>query len=276
MTVTAFADLFGFPDPPDRPRTYGRNMCLDDGMSIEATRGVFEVAGPYVDSIRIGRGGAAVFPRDWVRAKGRLCAEFGVDMQTGGPLYEVAAATGRVPSFLAEAADLGFTSVEFSENIISVPLDTTLEHLKIAQDVGLAVYFEFGRKYTDGKPLDPERAAPPLVDLLSAGVTAITVERAEVDLVIDDHPDLLRRLADLVGLGNLIFEAGPRTPHYPERLFAIFDPKLVNLNNIALLPANALDGICLVVNARRGLDRSVGYQYIRDIWKGDRNYGDHS
>ncbi|HEX6501119.1 MAG TPA: phosphosulfolactate synthase [Micromonosporaceae bacterium] len=272
---TAFAELFGFA-PARRPRRLGRNMCLDDGLSIDQTRGVFEVAGAYIDSIRIGRGGAALFPRDWVRAKAELCRLYDVDLQTGGPLYETAVAADSVPEFLAEAADLGFTSVEFSENIISVDPGTTLRHLELATSEGLAVYFEFGRKYPSGRPMDPHRAAPVLRELLDAGVAAITVERAEVDLVIDAAPDVLRTLADLVGLENLIFEAGPRTPDYVEKLFRIFDPQTVNLGNVSLSPAGALDGIRLVVNARHGLDRSVGYQFIRDLWKGPNNYGSDS
>lgn len=271
-----FQKLFDFPDDPPRPRRTGRNMCLDDGLSITATRGVFEVAGSYIDSIRIGRGGAAAFPAGWLRAKAILCSEYGIDLQTGGPLYEVAVAKARVGEFLAESAKAGFTSVEFSENIISLTPQTTIEHLRMAEDAGLDVYFEFGRKYTNDEPMDPDAAAPVLLELLAAGVKGITVERAEIDLVIDRHPEILRRLAELVGLENLNFEIGPRTPHYPERFFQIFDPREVNLNNVALEPASALDGIRIVANARRGLDRSVGYQYIRDIWKGTVNYGNHS
>lgn len=272
---TAFAEVFGFASTR-RPRRLGRNMCLDDGLSIQQTRDVFEVAGAYIDSIRIGRAGAALFPRDWVRAKAELCREYGVDLQTGGPLYETAVATDSVREFLAEAADLGFTSVEFSENIISVEPATTLRHLEQAGSEGLAVYFEFGRKYPSGAPMDPHRTAPLLRALLDAGVAAITVERAEVDLVIDAAPETLRTLADLVGLENLIFEAGPRTPDYVEKLFRIFDPQTVNLGNVSLSPASALDGIRIVVNARHGLDRSVGYQFIRDLWKGPNNYGSDS
>jgi phosphosulfolactate synthase len=271
----AYADMFGFPEP-HRPRRLGRNLCLDDGLGIQQTRDVFEVAGAYIDGIRIGRGGAALFPRRWVQAKAELCAEYGIDMQTGGPLYETAVAADAVPAFLAESAALGFTSVEFSENIISVSPQTTVEHLKMARDHGLEVYFEYGRKYPSGRPMDPHRAAPVLRELLDAGVSAITVERAEVDLVIQDAPSVLQTLADLVGLENLIFEAGPRTPHYVELFFKIFDPQAVNLNNISLCQPFALDGIHIVVNARHGLDRSVGYQFLRDLWKGPNNYGSDS
>jgi phosphosulfolactate synthase len=275
MQERSFSAIFEFPDLAHmKPRSVGRNMCLDDGLGILATREIFDVAGWHIDSIRLGRASAAVFPRGWLKAKAELCAEYEIDMQTGGPLYEAAAARGIVPDFLAEAADVGFTSVEFSENIISVPPEVTLEHLAIAAEHGLSVYFEYGRKYTNGVPFDPAEAADVMLRLLEGGVTAITVERAEVDLVIEDHPDILAELAERVGLRNLIFEAGPRTPHYPARFFEIFDPQQVNLGNIALAPANALDGVCIVANARFGLDRSVGYSFLRDIWKGNPNGSD--
>lgn len=276
MSALAFAELFEFDDPEPKPRQLGRNMCLDDGLGIKETRDIFEVVGAYIDSIRIGRGSAALFPRSWLIEKAALCADYGIDMQTGGPLYETAVACGNVSVFLTEAAELGFTSVEFSENIINLPIVTTIEHLKLAQDRGLEVFFEFGRKYPDVSPLDPEEEGQTLLELLDAGINSITVERGEVDLIIQDAPEVLTRLADLVGLENLIFEAGPRTPHYPELFFQLFDPQKVNLGNISLSPACALDGICIVANARHGLDRSVGYQFIRDIWKGATNYGDHS
>jgi len=275
MTERFFQGIFDFTDGPQRPRRTGRNMCLDDGLSISATRGVIEVAGAYIDSIRLGRGSAASFPATWLTEKSALCAQHGIDLQTGGPLYEVAVARDKVSEFLTESKKAGFTSVEFSENIISLPRKTTLEHLKMAQDTGLEVYFEFGRKYTNDQPMNPNEAASGLLELLAAGVSGITVERAEIDLVIDRTPEVLLRLAELVGLANLNFEIGPRTPHYVERFFELFDPSEVNLNNVALEPVNALDGIRIIANARRGLDRSVGYKYIRDIWKGTKNYGDH-
>ncbi|HEX2049531.1 MAG TPA: phosphosulfolactate synthase [Actinomycetota bacterium] len=270
----AFHDLFRFEPPPPKPRSEGLNMCLDDGMGIAATRDLFEVVGEYVDSIRLGRGTAALFPRSWVLEKAALCREFDVDMMTGGPLYEVAVARDAVREFLEESRDLGFTSIEFSENIISIPVEETLSHVKVATDLGLDVYFEYGRKYPGTSPLDVDEAEDRIGTLLEAGVTRITVERAEVDLVVHDHPHVLVELAERVGLGNLIFEAGPRKIEYCELLMSLLGPAKVNLGNIALQPPNALDGILILVNARRGLDRSVDYQFVRDVWGGPVNDGD--
>lgn len=109
--------------------------------------------------------------------------------------------------------------------------------------------------------------------MLDVGARKIVLERAEIDLVIDKGPELLEELAKYVGLQNLIFEAGPRTPDYPQKLLALFGPR-VNLGNIALQPSNALDGILILINARYGLDRSVGYSFIRKIWGGPINDGD--
>lgn len=267
MTKRALEELFHCPQPEAKPRRYGRNMCMDDGLGVNQTLEVFELVGPYIDSIRICRASAALFPESWLRTKAKLCREFQVDMLTGGPLYQVAAARDQVRLFLEEVSALGFTSVEFEQSVIDPPLKDTLEHLKIAQDLGLNVVFEYGRKYPDGQPFDPEQAADLLHELLGAGVGTITVERSEVDLVIDRAPEVLVRLAELVGLEWLNFEAGPRKPDYPAKLFAIFGPDAVNLGNICLEPPGAPDGIRVIVNARQGLDRSAGYRFITDLWK---------
>jgi phosphosulfolactate synthase (CoM biosynthesis protein A) len=267
VTKRALEEIFHCPQPPPKPRQYGRNMCMDDGLGVGQTLEVFELVGPYIDSIRICRASAALFPESWLRAKAKLCREFQVDMLTGGPLYQVAVARDQVRQFLEEASALGFTSVEFEQSVIDPPLSATLEHLKIAQDLGLNVVFEYGRKYPDGQPFVPEQAADLLHELLGAGVSTITLERSEIDLVIDQAPEVLVRLAELVGLDKLNFEAGPRKHDYPAKLFGIFDPAEVNLGNICLEPPGAPDSIRVIVNARHGLDRSAGYRFITDLWK---------
>lgn len=156
---TAFDRIFNIIPPPPKPREEGLNMCLDDGIGIVATKDLLQVVGKYIDSIRLGRGISALFPKEWVLEKTRLCREFEIDIQTGGPIYEVAVARGMVEEFLQETVSLGFTSVEFSENIISLPLKTTTQHIKIANGLGLHVYFEYGRKYPDNRPISVEEAS---------------------------------------------------------------------------------------------------------------------
>jgi len=134
--------------------------------------------------------------------------------------------------------------------------------IKQTVDLGLVMIYEWGKKTPD-KSFGVEEAAAEIKAVLSAGSKKVIVERSEIDAMVGGDPAGLQRFVDLVGLENIIFEAGPGKPDYPAWFIKTFGPD-VNLGNIAIDPIGAGDGVLSVEHQRRGLERRVGpYGFIQ-------------
>ena len=261
MSENPIAACLELPGARPKPRRLGMNLCLDDGLGAQQTADALSVVGEYVDVLRIGRGGAAIFPGEWLRAKAAVCAEHGVTLEIGGPLYEVAYLQGRTDAYFDAVKAAGVAALEVSVNLVEPPEQELLAHISLAAKKGIEVFFEYGRKYPDDRPFDVDDAVQSCERALEAGAAFVQIERAEIDLVIDDEADALLELARRVGHDRLTFEAGPRKPQLAARLLRLFGND-VNLASLVLSPANAVDGVFLVENARRGMERFVGYEFI--------------
>jgi phosphosulfolactate synthase len=237
------------------------NLCLDDGLGVAATEDALSVVGDHVDVIRVGRAGAAIFPPAWLREKAAVCERHGVTLEIGGPLYEVAFIQGKASAYFDAVTEMGVNALEISVNLIDPPEAELLAHIEEAAGKGIEVYFEYGRKYPDDQPFDVEDAVRGCRRALDAGAAFVQIERAEIDLLIEDDRAALLELADRIGHAHLTFEAGPRKPELAGKLLRLLGGD-VNLASLILSPANAVDGVFLVENARRGMERFVGYEFI--------------
>ncbi len=165
---------------PAKPRRTGLSMVIDDGLPLPYLRGVFELAAPYIDLIKIKTGTARLYPREQLTAKLAMCAEFDVRPFLGGQFHEyVFAMLGEaaLPKFYAEARALGFKTIEISDN--TVPLTPQQRRGQIAAAVasGLVVFGEVGSKETLSNPaLLVEQAEV----CLAAGAKLVLVEAAEL------------------------------------------------------------------------------------------------
>ncbi|MHB1537773.1 MAG: phosphosulfolactate synthase [Solirubrobacteraceae bacterium] len=261
MSENPIADCLELPGARPKPRRLGMNLCLDDGLGAQQTDDALSVVGEYVDVIRIGRAGAAIFPGPWLREKAAACARHGVTLEIGGPLYEVAYLQDRTSAYFDAVRQAGVRALEISVNLVEPPERQLLAHIEQAASRGIDVFFEYGRKYPDDQRFDVQAAVAACERALAAGATFVQIERAEIDLLIDEDPDALLELASRVGHDRLTFEAGPRKPQLAARLLRLFGGD-VNLASLVLSPANAVDGVFLIENARRGMERFVGYEFI--------------
>lgn len=261
MASNPITECLDLPAANPKPRRTGMNLCLDDGLGVQQTDDALAVIGDYVDVIRIGRAGAAIFPPDWLRAKSEVCARYGVTLEVGGPLYEVAFIQGKVDRYFDAVKELGVNALEISVNVIEPSDAELLAHIELAAGKGLDVFFEYGRKYPDDVAFDVASAIKSCRRAIEAGAAFVQVERAEIDLLIEDQREALLELAADLGHDRLTFEAGPRKPQLAARMLRLFGSD-VNLASLVLSPANAVDGVFLIENARRGMERFVGYEFI--------------
>ena len=225
-----------------KPRRTGLSMVIDDGLPLPYLRGVFELAAPYIDLIKIKTGTARLYPRDQLTAKLAMCEAFDVRPFLGGQFHEYVFATlgeAALPKFYAEARSLGFKTIEISDNTVPLTPQQRRGQIAAAVATGLTVFGEVGSKETLSNPaLLVEQAEV----CLKAGAELVLVEAAELvenGRVRRDSLEVLKRglPADRIMIelpGPWI--AGVRSCDIEEMkkiLFAEFGPD-VNLANIGV------------------------------------------
>lgn len=225
-----------------KPRRMGLSMVIDDGLPLPYMQGALELAAPYVDLIKIKTGTARLYPRDKLVAKLALCEEFDIEPFLGGQFHEyVFAMQGDVglPKFYVEPRELGFRTIEISDNIVPLTPEQRRSQIKAAIASGLKVFGEVGSKDTLSNPsLLIEQAEI----CLEAGAMLVLVEAAELVENGRVRKDSLEVIKRGLPLDRVMIElpgpwiSGVRSCDIEEMkkiLFAEFGPD-VNLANIAL------------------------------------------
>jgi phosphosulfolactate synthase len=136
------------------------------------------MAGQVIDHVKFGFGTTATVSADILRRKVSRLVEAGILVYPGGTLLEGAWAGGRLAAFIARARDLGFTGVEVSDGTVEMPASARAEAIRRAQDAGLHVVTEVGRKDPDRQP-SPEEMSERLVADLELGADFVTIEARE-------------------------------------------------------------------------------------------------
>lgn len=74
----------------EKPRNEGLTMVIDKGLGLLQTRDLLDVAGSYIDFIKLAFGTSAFYGRDLLREKVRLGQEHGVQVYPGGTFLQIA------------------------------------------------------------------------------------------------------------------------------------------------------------------------------------------
>ena len=110
--MSAMKDLLELPSRTSKPRQEGITHVLDRGLSVGDIDGLVEIAGDYIDIVKLGWGTAVATGN--LEAKLARYKEHGITVMFGGTLTELAIAQNRlarlyavgrgVPKNLVEAA----------------------------------------------------------------------------------------------------------------------------------------------------------------------------
>jgi len=185
------------------------------------------------------------------RRKIAAAKRHGVSTVTGGGPFEIAVAQGQLPYYLDLCADIGVTRIECGEGFTDMALPAD-EVVKMAQERGLEVQFELGKKH--GGAFDSDIVSQ-LIEQgrkwLDAGALDLVIEAREsargVGLFDDAgnfNPQFADRFANAFGLEIAMFEAPNKASQFA--LLDHFGPS-VHLCNIRL------EEILRVEIYRRGL-----------------------
>jgi phosphosulfolactate synthase len=226
--VPAFLDL---PSRSQKPREQGITHVLDRGLAVAEIDGLMEVAGDFVDFVKLGWG-TAVATRN-LDAKLERYRAHDIPVVLGGTLTELAIAQRKLDGLIGWLGELGLAHVEVSDGTIVLDHEEKLRIIeRLAKE--FTVFSEVGSK-DDAKIMAPYRWVEQIRTELEAGAWKVIAEARESGTVGLYRADgevrmgLVDEIAHEVDPRSIVFEA----PQKDQQVWFLrrFGPE-VNLGNI--------------------------------------------
>ncbi|MFL5844926.1 MAG: phosphosulfolactate synthase [Solirubrobacteraceae bacterium] len=216
-----------------KPRDKGLTHVLDRGLSVAQVDGLMEVAGEFVDIVKLGWGTALATQN--LEPKLARYAEHGIPVVLGGTLTEVAIRQGRIDELLRWVGPLGISHVEVSDGTITLEPDDKLALIRRLAAEGFTVLSEVGSK-DNQNIMAPYRWVEQIQAELEAGSWKVIAEARESGTAGIFRPDgeprmgLIDEIAHHVDVERVMFEA----PQKDQQVWLLrrFGPD-TNLGNIA-------------------------------------------
>ena len=237
-------DLLNLPERATKPRQDGLTHVLDRGRSVAEIDGLVEVAGDYIDLVKLGWGTAVATGN--LRAKLDRYAAHGIPVMFGGTLTELAIAQNRLDALVAWLHELDLEHIEVSDGTITIEHERKLELIRgLAQE--FTVLSEVGSK-DNTRIMAPFRWVEQIESELEVGAWKVIAEARESGSVgIFRHDGevrmgLIDEIVHAVAPEKILFEA----PRKDQQVWFIrrFGPD-VNLGNIVPEDALSLETIRL-------------------------------
>ncbi len=228
--MTSLLDL---PPRSVKPRSAGLTHVLDRGLSVAAVDGLVEVAGPYIDIVKLGWGTALVTAN--LEAKLERYRAHGISVVLGGTLTEVALSQDRGDDLVAWLRELGLAHIEISDGTIALAREEKLALITRLAGEGFTVFSEVGSKDAE-EIMAPYRWVEQIEAELEAGAFKVIAEARETGTAGIYRPDgevrmgLIDEIAHAIDISRVLFEA----PQKDQQVWFLrrFGAE-VNLGNIA-------------------------------------------
>jgi phosphosulfolactate synthase len=225
------SELLDLPDRAAKPREVGITHVLDRGLSVSDVDGLIEVAGEFVDLVKLGWG-TAVATGNLAPKLARYRAH-GIPVVLGGTLTELAIAQNRLERLIEWLHELGLAHIEISDGTITLEHERKLELITRLSNE-FVVLSEVGSK-DNTRIMAPFRWVEQIESELAAGAWKVIAEARESGTVgIFRHDGevrmgLIDEIAHAVAPDKILFEA----PQKDQQVWFVrrFGPD-VNLGNI--------------------------------------------
>jgi len=226
------AEFLELPERSDKPRLQGLTQVLDRGMSVAEVDSLMEVAGAFVDLVKLGWGTSLTTGN--LREKLDRYRDHGVPVVLGGTLTELAIDQGKVGDLVAWLHELDLDYVEVSDGTITIEPEVKLKLIeRLAGE--FTVLSEVGSKDVT-TIMAPYRWVEQIRAELQAGASKVIAEARESGTAGIYRTDgevrmgLVDEIAHEVDTRDLLWE----TPQKEQQVFFLrrFGPE-VNLGNIA-------------------------------------------
>ncbi len=173
--MSAITDLLDLPPRAAKPRSEGITHVLDRGLSVADVDGLVEVAGEYIDFVKLGWGTAVATGN--LEAKLARYKQLGIPAMFGGTLTELAIAQNRLDRFVASLHELGIEHIELSDGTLNIESERKLELIsRLAEE--FTVLSEVGSK-DDTRIMAPYRWVEHMQSELEAGAWKVIAEGRE-------------------------------------------------------------------------------------------------
>jgi phosphosulfolactate synthase len=168
-------DLLKLPPRTTKPRDNGITHVLDSGLSVAGVDGMLEVAGEYIDLVKLGWGTGVATGN--LEPKLARYKEAGIPAMFGGTLTELAIAQDRLDALVAWLHELGLDYIEVSDGTINIEHERKLELIEtLAKE--FTVLSEVGSK-DDTRIMAPYRWVEQIQSELEAGAWKVIAEARE-------------------------------------------------------------------------------------------------
>jgi phosphosulfolactate synthase len=238
-------DLLDLPPRSAKPRQQGVTHVIDRGLSIAEIDGLIEVAGVFVDIVKLGWG-TALRTGNLERKLARY-REHEIPVVLGGTLTEIAIAQERLERLIDWARELGLSYFEISDGTIVLEHGRKLELIeRLARD--FTVLSEVGSKDDTGAITPPYRWVEQMRAELDAGAWKVIAEGREAGTAGIFRPTgevregLIDEVVHDIDPTRIMFDA----PNKHQQVWFVrrFGPE-VNLSNIAPSDVLALETLRL-------------------------------
>ncbi|ALI99440.1 phosphosulfolactate synthase [Rufibacter tibetensis] len=225
-------ELSHLPQRTPKPRESGFTMAMDKGLSLRETENFVEVAGEYVDIVKLGWATSFVTPN--LDKKIDIYRAAGIPVYLGGTLFEAFIVRGQFEDYRRLLDKYGLTFAEISDGSIDMDHSLKCEYIRtLAQQV--TVLSEVGSK-DDTKIIPPYKWISLMQAELDAGAWKVIGESREAGNVGlfrstgEVRSGLVEEILTKIPSERIIWEA-------PQKAQQVFFIKLlganVNLGNIA-------------------------------------------
>jgi phosphosulfolactate synthase len=243
--VAPLRDLLDLPERSAKPRDDGVTHVIDRGLSIAEIDGMIEVAGEFVDIVKLGWG-TALATGNLERKLERYRAH-GIPVVLGGTLTELAISRGRLDELITWVHDLGLEYFEISDGTIALEHPRKLELIeRLARE--FTVLSEVGSKDDTGAITPPYVWVEQMRAELAAGAWKVIAEGREAGTAGIFRPSgevregLIGEIVHEIAPARIMFDA----PRKDQQVWFVrrFGPE-VNLSNVPVGEVLALETLRL-------------------------------
>ena len=238
-------DLLNLPERSGKPRSQGLTHVIDRGLSITEIEGLVEVAGEFVDIVKLGWGTALATGN--LDRKLACYREHDIPVVLGGTLTELALSRGRLDELIAWVHELGLQHFEISDGTIELEHHRKLELIeRLAQE--FTVLSEVGSKDDTGAITPPYVWVEQMRAELAAGAWKVIAEGREAGTAGIFRPSgevregLIGEIVHEIAPAQIMFDA----PRKDQQVWFVrrFGPE-VNLSNVPAGEVLALETLRL-------------------------------
>lgn len=193
---------------PVKPRPYGLTIIADRGWGMNRVNDVLEMAGEYVDWVKLGIGAYRLQSEEFLGRKIEAFKKHDVKIFLAGDVTEAALLQGVSQRFYAEVKRLGADAVEVSSAQVSMSLDDKCNLIKMARDAGLDVIGEAGQKGKDSWTNSQSYIYKQTEAFFEAGAWKVLYQGEGItEGVAENKEDLLMNIAAHFDIKDVIFQA---------------------------------------------------------------------